>query len=86
MRDTVADQAAHRMLRRAYEADYRLTPDFEGFRASVYYAWDRESWVGSVEVHSTSGISYGGAIEDADGQLRWEVASLVKQCWGAPCE
>lgn len=86
MRDSVADQAAHGALRRAYEADYRYPPDFGGFEASVYYAWDRESWSGSVEVRSPSDMSYEGAIEDADGQLRWEVASVVNQCWWTPYE
>lgn len=86
MRDTVADRAACGALRRAYEADYRYPPDFGGFGASVYYAWDRESWAGSVEVRSPSDIRYEGAIENADGQLCFEVASTVKQCWGAPYE
>jgi len=86
MRDTVGDGTPRGALRRAYGAEYRYPPDFGGFAASVYYGWDRESWAGSVEVHSPSDIRYEGAIKNADGQLRWEVASVVRQCWGAPYE
>jgi hypothetical protein len=42
MRELLGDPEAHRLLRRAYGSSYRWPQDFEGFRASVYYAYDEE--------------------------------------------
>lgn len=86
MRDPVANRAGHEMLRRAHETGYRFPPGFGGFGASVYYAWDWESWAGSVEVRSPSDVRYEGEIRNADGQLPWEVAAIINQCWGVPYE
>lgn len=89
-RRRLSDAAARGTLRRVYEAGYRYPPGFRGFAASVYYAWDREDWTGSVEVRSPSDIRYDGTIENADGQLHWEISVLASQCWamdyeGAEC-
>lgn len=78
------DRAAHGLLRRAYRAEYRHPQHFGGFRAGVYYAWDRESWAGVVEARSPTDIRYGGRLQNADGQLHWELASIVNQCEGTP--
>lgn len=86
MEHAAAEAAAHEALRRAYEAAYRFPPGFGGFGASVYYAWDREGWAGSVEARSPSDVRYEGAIRNADGQLHWEVGAIINQCWRVPYE
>lgn len=75
------DYAAHRMLRRAYEASYRFPEGFGGFTAALYYAWDSECRSGTVEVRSPSDIRITGSIEDADGRLRRELSSIVGHRW-----
>ena len=75
------DSAAHRMLRRAYEASYRFPEGFGGFSAALYYAWDTESRSGTVEVRSPSDIRITGSVEDADGRLRRELSSIVGHRW-----
>lgn len=75
------DSAAHRMLRRAYEASYRFPEGFGGFTAALYYAWDAECRSGTLEVRSPSDIRITGSVEDADGRLRRELSSIVGHRW-----
>lgn len=77
---------ARELLRGAYEAVYRYPPDFGGFAAGVHYAWDQESWGGSVRVESPSSIRYEGDVSNADEHFRWELASMVGHHWWLPFE
>lgn len=77
---------ARGLLRGAYEAVYRYPVGFGGFSAGVHYAWDQESWGGSVRVESPSSIRYEGGISDCDEHFRWELASMVGHHWHLPYE
>lgn len=79
--ESPVDPAAHRLLRRAYEAGYRFPEGFCGFEAALYYAWDSECRSGTVEVRSPSDIRITGSIDDADGRLRREISSIVAHRW-----
>lgn len=83
---TSSVDGAREFLRGAYEAVYRYPREFGGFAAGVHYAWDQESWGGSVRVESPSSIRYEGGISNADEQFRWELASMVGHHWHLPFE
>lgn len=74
-----ADPAAHRLLRRAYEATYRFPEGFGGFEAALYYARDPACRSGTVEIRSPSDIRITGSIEDE--RLRRELSSIVSHRW-----
>ncbi|MDX5895074.1 DUF3386 family protein [Rubrobacter radiotolerans] len=80
------DEAAHRLMRRAYEAEYRYPEGFCGFRAKMHYAWDGEGWGGAVEVRNPADIRYTGAAGRVDDHLRWEIASMIGHRWRIPYE
>src|SRR3954447_14193898 len=86
MRELLGDHAAHQLLRRAYEAAYRFPQNFEGFRASLYYARDTESYAGSIETLSPFDIRFGRTFEGADGRLGWELTSMIRHRWAIPYE
>jgi hypothetical protein len=78
------DDGARELLRGAYEAVYRYPPGFGGFSAGVHYAWDQESWGGSVRVESPANIRFEGGISGCDEHFRWELASMVGHHWWLP--
>lgn len=86
MTELLGDLEAHRLLRRAYGANYRWPQGFGGFRASIYYACDQEHGAGSLEVRSPSDIRLGETLEGADGRLGQELASIVGHRWHLPYE
>jgi hypothetical protein len=86
MRELLGNPEAHRLLRRAYGSSYRWPQGFEGFRASVYYAYDEEHSAGSLEVHAPSDVRLGGALEGAGGRLEQELISIVVHRWHLPYE
>lgn len=77
---------ARELLRGAYDAVYRYPPDFEGFSAGIHYAWDQESWGGSVRVETPADIRHEGGIRGCDEHFRWELASMVGHHWHLPFE
>lgn len=82
-----SDPAAHRMLRRAYEAGYRFPRGFRGFKASVYYACDQERSAGTLEVYDPKDIRLEDRLKGAgDGRLVQELTSLVSHRWPIPYE
>jgi hypothetical protein len=86
MRELLGDPEAHRLLRRAYGSSYRWAQGFQGFRASVYYAYDQEYRAGSLEVHEPSDVRLSETLMNVDGRLEQELTSIVVHRWHLPYE
>lgn len=82
----MSGSAAHRLMRRAYNAEYRYPESFGGFRARMYYSWDAEGWGGAVEVRNPADIRYSGAAGRVDEHLRWEITAMIGHRWCIPYE
>lgn len=78
--------AAHHLMRRAYDAEYRYPEGFSGFRAKMSYAWDAERWGGAIEVRTPADITYSGAAGRVDEQMRWEISAMIGHRWSIPYE